>query len=261
MNKKQGSAKIKKQYKVFKKEINDLWDAFHAINSGMLLTKEMIKKSKKPILKIPMFYQNKTKKYKVNTQCGLIEHILVKRNLRTGLFESIAIFENYLADILTAIYNTYPHTLVSSDPKNSSNIRYLNIIIKSEDKDQMIEQIAEDKVRTLMYASPKDFFVKDKGNLNFGNLFKKHQDLIDKFVELSARRNIYIHNGGHVNKDYLNYISNSKFKEGNIAKMNQEYIVSAIYTIKELSKIITIHVLSHFYKTNLNQIRRSDHKK
>lgn len=256
MNKKQGAANIKKNYKKFNFHIQHLWDAFYAIDQGMLLSRKIIKKERSPVLKIPVFEERKFKKFTVNTQCGLVEHILKVRNPRIGLFEIISIFEQYLSEILTTVYINFPGKLISNNSNGESETKYLGVILKYDNKEEMIEKIAEEKVRNLMYASMREILVKDRGKLEIGDLFSKDKKLINEFVELCARRNLFVHNEGRVNKIYLDSVPWSSLKIGEMIKLDKEYISSGIKIVEKISKKMTVHVLKKFYKIKLKDIKK-----
>ena len=129
--------------------------------------------------------------------------------------------------------------------------KLINIIIDSDNKNQMIERIVEERIKGLLYGNPADFFIKDKAKLNFKDNFKdNHMDLIEKYIEINARRNIYIHNNGRVDSKYLSEVKNSQYIKGQIAKIDKEYIKLTINTLMGLCSIIIVCIFKNIYKTD-----------
>ncbi len=49
-------------------------------------------------------------------------------------------------------------------------------------KEEIIEKLAEEKVRSILYGNPLDIFEKDKAKLGFGTFFKDlYQDKLIQF--------------------------------------------------------------------------------
>ena len=246
-----GYKKIATRFKNFRKEMVSIWEAFIAIDYYMDNIHQFIKDDKISTLELPNLPNNSKKQLTKKNTFGVISHIVDKKNPRNALIDSISCFEHFISFVVYTVYLDFPMLLKnnSGDESTGRQDKLIDIILDSDDKNQMIEKIVEEKVKGLLYGNPADFFIKDKAKLNFKNYFKdNHIDLIEKYIEINARRNIYIHNNGKVDSKYLHEVKNSQYKKGQIAKIDKEYLKLTINTLKGLGSIITVCVFKNIYK-------------
>lgn len=99
----------------------------------------------------------------------------------------------------------------------------------------MLERVIEEKVRSLFYGAPSDFFVKDKAKLGFGDHFSKHfAGAIAQYAEITARRNVLIHNDGRVDRKYLREVPGIALTLGQKVDVDAEYLRSTLTTLRGL---------------------------
>ena len=246
-----GHEKIAIRFKNYKKEMISIWEAFIAIDYYMTNIHQLIKDDKISTLELPNLVINSKKQLTKNNTFGVISHIVNKKSPRNALIDSISCFEHFISFVVYTVYMDYPMMLKSNIGEESigRQDKLIKIIIDSDNKNQMIEKIVEERIKGLLYGNPADFFIKDKAKLNFKDNFKNnHMDLIEKYIEINARRNIYIHNNGRVDSKYLYEVKNSQYKKGQIAKIDEEYIKLTINTLMGLCSIITVCVFKNVYK-------------
>ena len=91
--------------------------------------------------------------------------------------------------ILTArLYRDYPHKLESKEETVDQQFKILKVIIDSADKEEIIERLTEEKIRSIFYGKPSDFFKTDKAKVGVGNYLKATYNLaLERFEEIMAR--------------------------------------------------------------------------
>ncbi len=83
-------------------------------------------------------------------------------------------------------------------------MKYLNLILDSDTKEEIFSKIIEDKLRSYLYGNPIEVLEKDKIKLAFKTHFKaNYQHILDEYKEITARRNIVVHNNGRIDENIL----------------------------------------------------------
>lgn len=189
-----------------------------------------------------------------NNTFGYISHILNVARGRSGLMQSVATFEHYHSDLATIVYQHRPLKLLGVEAIESQDRqnKLLDIIIKSKDKEEMLDKIIEEKVRSIFYGNPLDFFLRDKAKLEFGSAFKDHyQNAMDRLAEIIARRNIYAHNNRKVDSKYLREVKNSPYKIGNIPVVDTAYLGEALNLMIGIASMSSCLVLDRIFKASI----------
>lgn len=148
------------------------------------------------------------KKYKKDTLIGVITRIESKTLFKNILIDQVALTEDFLQDLMHIVYRDYPERIASVPNENAEDSKkyqkLLQLILKSVDKNEILERLIEEKIRGVFYGKPMEFFTHDKGKLGFNDYFKGNfTRSLDMYAEILARRNIYTHNDGRVDSKYL----------------------------------------------------------
>jgi hypothetical protein len=126
--------------------------------------------------------------------------------------------------------------------------KLLKIVIDSADREEIIRKIAEEKIRSIFYGNPTDFFTKDKANIGLGDYIKNnYKNAIGNYQEIVARRNISIHNNGRVDRKYLREVGRSSSKLGQKLQINREYFKSALVILRGLATVTVVKVTENCY--------------
>jgi hypothetical protein len=107
-------------------------------------------------------------------------------------------------------------------------------------------------VRSLFYGSPGDFFLKDKAKLGFADYFSKHYTkAIDRYVEVTARRNLLIHNDGRVDRKYLREQPASSLALGQKVVVDEAYLKASLLTLRGLCASAKTMICKFFFAARL----------
>ena len=241
-------------FKNHRKELRDIWESYCLIETYMSIMHDRVKDGIEPTLSLKLIFGCDTKLYSKTDTYGALSSLRIKRNPRHTLIEAIAAFENYHSDLMSMVYRGYPNRLrgqqLSHQESPERTTKLLDVILLSDDKDEMISKLIEEKVRNIFYGSPADFFIKDKGKLGFEDFFEEPavKPVIDTFIEATARRNLIMHNGGKVDRKYLREVENSQFRLGQIIPVSDEYLRRVIGDLECLSAAATNLVVKHVCK-------------
>lgn len=255
-----GEIKIAKRFKAFRQSIMTTWESYTFLNFGLDFIDKEIKAEKFPQFELEHLSNLKTgKDYKRHfdkkTLLGVVDHLIKKLNPERAILEPVAYIESYLQDLCEFVYKDYPERLLGKDSeKNNSEQdkqqgKLLGLIIKSIDRDEIIDKIIEEKIRGIFYGNPLDFYIKDKANIGIGDYFKNnHQNTIKILAEIVARRNIYVHNQGRVDNKYLKEVENPMFRFNEKAKLDEDYIRESIIILRGFAAVVTKLVIENTYK-------------
>lgn len=246
--------KIAIGYKHFKQSINTVWESFQTIDFYLKLNHTQLKHNQIPPLSLRSLQGKVEKTLSPNVCFGSFDYIINKKNMRMALIESVTIFEEYIGKIVYLVYNDFPEKVKGSAEKDDSENKdkIMQIIFSSDSKEDIIDRLIEERIRNLFYGNIADLFIKDRAKLELRDTFtiEKHKALVNDFIEISSRRNIYIHNNGRVDRKYIRETKIPDVKIGAVLSIDEEYIKKAINTLKALATIITVTVLKNIYNVD-----------
>lgn len=164
------------------------------------------------------------------------------------LLDAVAATESFLQKVTYRIYKDFEYKLETSLETSEQQAKLLTIIIDSSDRSEIIEKIAEEKIRGIFYGNPADFFEKDKARIGLNSYFKDNFKLaLQEYKEIVARRNIYAHNGGRVDRKYLREVKNSPFSLGQKLSVDEAYLRKMIFLLHGFSSIVVNQVIVNTY--------------
>lgn len=242
------SKNISRRFKTYSSDMKDVWESYNFINKYLSHIHSLVKDDTiPPFSVVPLAstdgVENRLDK---NKTFGYIDHILKKVNPERSLITAVALTEDFLQDLVKTVYTAYPEKLSGGESKDSPERvdKVIDVILKSEDKGEILERLIEEKVRGIFYGNPVDFFLKDKKlKLQFGSLFKdNHTRNIEIYSEIIARRNIHAHNGGRVDRKYLRETGDNSVSIGNKIKITEEYLQESIQILRGLAAVAAYSV-------------------
>lgn len=251
MNHKNSITKIHTRYKNFQKEQRDIWESFCLIDFYAPKIKQAIKEDIFPVLEFEKVWDGSNKTLKKDDTYGALSSLSSKGNFRRTLLETVLTFENYITDLVETVYIDFPGKLNQKQNENDSDAtkysKLMNLIIKSDNKQDMVNILIEEKIRSIFYGNPLDIFEKDKVKLEFGTYFKdKHKKELTDFKSIIAIRNLLIHNNGIVDRKYIKE-SDKNTKLGTKVIIDKKFLKNSIYTLSLLAAHSTRIVIENVY--------------
>lgn len=161
------------------------------------------------------------------SQSGLYENTLIT---------NISKFESYLFNTLKEIIKRFPNKL-SISVQGISNYKDvpLQIILESENIDTLMNEIIENRIIMVSYASPQNY-LKYFQEVTGTDIEK---DEFKDYIEIKATRDLIIHNSGIINETYITKVGNNN--RGTIGKkvqIDKTYFDHSIATMKRVSGLI-----------------------
>jgi hypothetical protein len=146
-------------------------------------------------------------------------------------------FDSALASLLHVFYERYPEALSSDDRTFTlKDLKAIGSITDAEKwlVEKEIDSVLRESVETQLLYFRKRLKI-DSALMN---------TLLPRLTEISQRRNIYVHNRGKVNRQYLNGVSQELTKEygatdGEVLALSNEYLLAAIDTVELVSIMLT----------------------
>ena len=214
----------------------------------------LVKRKNLPPLSFAPLFSEIQKTIKIDDTLGAFSSLRLKSSPRSSLVESVITFEDFLSYIIYTVYSDYPGKLLSVDEGNQiessdRKSKLLNTIIHSENKEEIIDKLIEEKSRSIFYGNIVDFFIKDRAKLEFRDHFKVElSDPIKKnLAEILARRNIIVHNNGRIDRKYIRE-TNSSEPLGKKIKIDEQYLKYSIITLQGIAAHAGGQVIKSIYK-------------
>lgn len=239
-----GYKKVSIRFKQYDRSMKDIWASYCFIQDVTDDYLERLRKNENSFnFKLESLSGTGRQNYqKPRNNCfGIVDHIQKVVNIERSFIAAVAQTEDFLKDIAIIVYTDYPQKVVGLDYVENEDKQnsLLKKILTYDTKQEVLESIIEERVRSIFYGNSINYFVKDKKmNLGFKDFFEKNHAINLKiFAEIIARRNLYAHNSGRVDSKYLREVENPKFQFGRKAVLEKEYLRQTIITLRGLSSI------------------------
>lgn len=162
----------------------------------------------------------------------LKERILKKDIINSGFISIVSGIEDYFSKIIEMIllFDNRRIKINIKGNESKSSIELNDVIDLT--KEELINKVINDRIYSFTYASPKEQKIYFKNALSIDI----EDSLWAKWVEIKARRDLWIHNNGIIDEKY-NYKTNNAFgtKIGEEALITSEYFSEIVASTKTLS--------------------------
>jgi hypothetical protein len=171
--------------------------------------------------------------------------------LEWTLTSSIALFEAFVSDVASAAYLSDPERFLLSDTSQDStekeNHKVTEILIKSDTKEDALEKIVEEKLRSIFYGNPINAFIKYQkngthkdGKLRLGLNRPLHSHCardLKLYAEMVGRRNAIVHNAGIIGGKYFREIEEipEKLSLNSKVQITEPYLFACLRTLDKLA--------------------------
>jgi hypothetical protein len=251
---------MRKQFKEYRRKIKNAWEEYLLLHFSLSELKRAHKeKSIVDRFKRELLIENVKYNYKDFDIHHFLEDLTKNKLNYKALIEAVSLTETFLQDLTILVYRDFPQKITHNNPDSpASEIKLIHLIVNSTDKNEMVDALIEEKVRGIFYGKPTDFFVKDKAKIGFGDYFSNNfQKAIIEFNEITARRNIFIHNNGKVDSKYLREVEGSLYKKGTIPIIDLAYVKNAFIVLRGLTALATKLVIQNTYKNDTTRMRET----
>ncbi|AQS48745.1 hypothetical protein BMG03_13785 [Thioclava nitratireducens] len=260
------SSKIKKKlnYDAFRKanqqrlkKINDIVVEAHlAIQGLQILAKQMpqnkASKSGETVFELDVPSTKKARTTTIRRKPEAIEKILKERidtkEVLQSIVFAISLTEDYINDVLTLVLEAYPRKLLISskgNQQNSTGIKSISLqdLIEAKTAEEVFSEQARSRARDALYATPQQYAEYMNSVLGF----RISQDVLNKYIEIKATRDLYIHGDGKINSIYLQKVGAlNRGSEGDVASLGQKYFKDSVGVMKEIFSTIYKGMLASY---------------
>jgi hypothetical protein len=137
--------------------------------------------------------------------------------LNMALIYAVALFEAYMFDALTAVLKARPEMLKS----RKKQITFETVVLAEAQGTPLVPVLASRELGEVSYKSFDDQAVYYRER--FGMRLEDSGVALKDLREVTARRNLWVHNAGAVNSRYLETAPDSPFQVGERADVDAEY--------------------------------------
>jgi hypothetical protein len=251
-------SKILRHFDEYRRLIKNTWEEYLLLNFSLTRLKEIHKKkSISTDFKRELLLENARLDYKDKDIHLFIKSIIDHKLGFKTLIEAVSLTENYLQILTALVYRDFPLRLTNSNPDSpQSELKLTNLIITSASRDDIIEALIEEKIRGIFYGKPTDFFEKDKAKIGLNDFIKiNYPKSIIQYGEITARRNLVVHNSGKVDSKYLREVAGTSYTKGQKIQIDKPYIKNSIIILRGISAVTTQLVLQNIYNKNVSKVR------
>ena len=203
---------------------------------------QLIAERKKHVTELASFRKSQQKRYKSSLESSKIE---LPALMQMAFIYLVTIWDAFILDTTRAILRIHPELISKSENKTDltkSDLWYLG------SAEELREALIELEIRRLDSDRSK---LVDTFNTYWGIDWKDSGVPIDIIVEIRARRDIWVHNRGRVNDQYIQMVKGeTSLNRGQIAEIDSGYMTSALFRLTELA--IYIHKIAeekHYSKS------------
>lgn len=229
-------------FMLYRGDMKNIWEEYTFLSVS-------IKNIEKEGYKLKSLVANDVSDKTVKDAGGMQTRFLSGGNTRNHYIDAICVFENYINRIVTKVYHDYPFKMqgIGMDAQ-----KLFSLVLKKESKEDILDSIIEEKVRSIFYGNPVDIFEKDKCKLELGTIFKdKYADAMKYYTEIVGRRNVLIHNSGIVDNKFLKENPNFEQKKGHKIIISEDYLRGSISLLIGIAAILTQCVIENIYSGNV----------
>jgi hypothetical protein len=232
--------KIKKQKtsSVFELSINNFTNNVECLNFSIpIIMGSLVQKRKISRNKFDIFLSKKTKKGKNNSfsvkledsqQFELLDkelrnsYLAIRTVPRSLLISLVSFFDNYLRELLKIVFQKNQYLLKNTEKKISASE-----ILEIEDFNEAKNYLVNREIEALLYEGR--FRCLDWLEEKLKIKFDFDQSLKIKFIEISERRNLFVHSDGIITKQYLNACKKSNIEVDKKLKVGHQLTVTPEY--------------------------------
>ena len=193
----QSTKQIARMFDEYRRAIKNVWEEHNLLDYCLRKSKSDHKKESiaNDFMRELLLDETQLYKYKDLDIHHFMDNLLGNRLGNRTLIDAVSMTEYYLQDLTRRVYIDYPQKLLNVSVESSAyQNKLLSLVVNCSNKEEMIERLIEERVRSLFYGNPVDFFLKDKARIGIGDFFRVHiANEIKVYIELVARRNIIIH--------------------------------------------------------------------
>jgi len=191
----------------------------------------------KKVYSVPVEKQGRTNKLSIQSANLRASAKLIPRNF---LVSYVSEFDCFLGALLKVIYTKKPELLNDS----SKQITYTELLAYESLEDAK-EQILEKEIESVLRKSHSEHFSVLENK--FGIKLRKGLDIWSDFIEMTERRNLFVHSNGVVSSQYLkvceqNGVEVKDISVGDKLQVDSEYLKNSYRVIFEIS-VKLAHVL------------------
>ncbi len=246
MEKKSEKLNFKKEVEIFTDHIDSLFQTSPMVNIILKVTQitsekkrdEYIEKNGivkqdengKETTKLDFKYINKYLDLDKKASKSLLAHKIIQRNFIVSL---VSQFDAYIGSLIRKIFLIKPELLNGSE-KNLS----FSKLAEFNDINEAREYIIEKEIEAVLRDSHSNQFKWLENKLNIP--LTKDLPSWQNFIEITERRNLFVHSNGVVSSQYLSVCSKHKVKfdkiiaTGEVLDVNDKYFGIAYRTLYEL---------------------------
>lgn len=176
---------------------------------------------------------------------------IINRNFLVSL---ISQFDTYTSDLIKSIFMLRPDLL-----NNSEKILTFSELLKFSDINEAKQYIIEKEIETVLRESHTEQFIWFEKKLKIE--LRKDLSIWTTFIEVTQRRNLFVHNDGKVSNQYLNVCKANNVILPADLKLGDELEIDVKYFEKAFKCLFEIGVkLNQVIRRNLlpNEIETAD---
>lgn len=170
---------------------------------------------------------------------------------RNTLISMVSEFDYFISELLNNIFR-FNHDYIKSSQRSFN----FQEIMEYDNLDEIIDYVIEKEIENVLRSSHSEQFSYLEKKFNISTL--KKFDSWGGFIELTERRNLFVHTNGRVSKQYLSVCEREKYKAnvscGDVVHVDDEYLKNAHRIIYEVIFKLNHVILNIVFKKDSEKI-------
>lgn len=216
------TAVIGRAFRQYDKIMRDIWETHHLTESAFKAVHEQLRQKKLLPFPKPSLGNGSVKVFGENDLYGAISHIRSHANPSRALVFAVSATEDFLSLVISRVVKDEPHRILSTAQLTAGPN----------------PEVFERARNRLFRGSVVSLLQETDYQLGFNGIFvSQFNRRIAQYIEINARRNIWMHNAGKVDSHYKRQVPGSSFKIGDRATMTPAYIREAVVVLRGISAV------------------------
>lgn len=225
---------------------------FSTVEYNTFLNKNCNMSDNQQFFLIPVEHQRKNNQLKKAVENSTTATKIIKRNFLVSL---ISQYDTYVADMIRAIFEVRPEIINNSEKQLTfSELNKFSTIFEAK------EYIIDKEIETVLRESYTEQFKWFEKKLSIS--LRKDLPIWETFIEISQRRNLFVHNDGKISSQYLSVCKENSVQLDDKLKLGDELEIGFRYFDKAFKCLFELGVkLNQVIRRNLlpTEIEKADH--
>jgi len=245
--------------KNYRHRISQMWENYCLVSHYAVALHQPVKTGQIAVPTLPDIFGRGEQTLTISRVLSSLGSLTQRHHGYVTFVYVVSAFEQCIADTVSCVYLRQPQLMDVVNPNqdtSTQDLKLLKIVVNATTWAEIIDQVAEERVRSIFYGNPMDVFLKDKCRMSLGSWFTDNcSDEMTVLREIIARRNVVVHNDGRVDRKYLRETKASTAIETKL-DVDFDYMRTVFQIVIQVAGCFSALVLRNLFKQKLKGFLR-----